>query len=252
MLENDIKNLLAKSFHDKFSLVKRRENLYQLMVPLYHEDGDMIDIFIKLSGSSIFVCDCGMTLMHLSYAFDINTKSREKILLEIIEDNGAQYEDGNILIPTEPDMLFNNVMQFSQVIAKVSSMRMLRKSNISSIFYENVNEFIFSSLSKYNPQKKYVPIAGQDEHVVDYFLTVNGRPVYLFAIMGEEKALISTIAAMTFQREKLPFMGIAISDSFEKLTTKTKKRVICAMDKLFYDYEDFEKQGMAYFERLAS
>ena len=126
MLKQDLKDILQKSFHDKFDLVERKENLYQLIVPLYHEDGDMMDIFIRVSGDSLSVCDCGMTLMHLSYTFDVDSEHKEKILFEILNQNDVKYEDGNIFIPTTADMLFRNIMQLSQVISKVSSMKMLR------------------------------------------------------------------------------------------------------------------------------
>ena len=126
-MEKEIRDLLKRSLHDKFSLVKRRENIYQLIAPLYHEDGDIMDIYIRADGASLVVCDCGMTLMRLSYYFDINTPRKEQIMMEIIADNGAQCVDGEILIPTKPNMLFANIMQFSQVIAKVSSMKTLRR-----------------------------------------------------------------------------------------------------------------------------
>lgn len=251
MLKQDLKDILQRSFHDKFDLVERKENLYQLIVPLFHEDGDMMDIFINTAENSLVVCDCGMTIMRLSYTFEIDTKHKEKILFEILSQNDAKYNDGNIYIPTTSDMLFRNIMQLSQIISKVSAMKMLRKNNVASLFYENVQEYIYSSLSVYNPQRDFLPLKNHDEHSVDYFLTVNKKPAYLFAVKGESRALVATVAVMAFQREKLPFTGIAISDDFGSLPVKTQKRIISAMDKLFYDYNDFAENSPAYFERLA-
>lgn len=251
MLKKDLKDILQKSFHDKVDLVERKEHLFQLIVPLYHEDGDMMDIFINTAGDALVVCDCGMTLMRLSYTFEVDSEHKEKILFEILSQNDAKYDDGNIFIPTTPDMLFRNIMQLSQVISKISAMKMLRKNNITSLFYENVQNYIYSSLSIYNPQKDFLPLQNHDEHSVDYFLTVNKKPAYLFAVRGESRALVATVAVMAFQREKLPFTGIAISDDLGALSRKTQKRIISAMDKLFYDYNDFAENSPAYFERLA-
>ena len=252
MLKNDLKDILQKSFHDKFDLVERKENLYQLIVPLYHEDGDMMDIFIQSAGDSLIVCDCGMTLMRLSYTIDVSSPHREKILLEILTESGAKFEDGNILIHTEPDMLFKNIMQLSQVISKVSSMKMLRQRNISSMFYENVQDYVFSSLSKYNPQKDYLPIEKHDEYMVDYFLTVNNRPYYLFAIKGEEKALVSIVSVMAFLQAGLTFTSLAVPDDMDNLTKKTRSRMTNVMDKAFYKYNDFTEYSTSFFERFAS
>lgn len=252
MLEKDLNELLKKSFHNKFSLVKRREDIYQLIVPLFHEDGDMMDIFIKTSDTALIVCDCGMTLMRLSYTFEVDSEHKEKVLFEIIAQNGAKYTNGNIFIETTPEMLFRNIMQLSQVISKVSSMKMLRQSNVVSVFYENVQKYIYSSLLQYTPQKNYLPIEGKDEYSVDYYLKVNKKPAYVFAVNSEEKALVSTVAVMEFQKHNLPFTGIAISNNLADLTRKNQKRMISAMDKVFYDYDDFEENSSDYFRRLAS
>lgn len=252
MLEQDLNKLLQKSFHNKFSLVKRRENLYQLIVPLYHEDGDMMDIFINTGGNSLVVCDCGMTLMRLSYTFEVDSEHKEKILFEILSQNEAKYDDGNIFIPTTFDMLFKTIMQLSQVISKVSSMKMLRKSNVSSLFYENVQNYIYSSLSQYTPYKNYLPIEGHTEYFVDYCLKINNKPAFLFTFNNEQKALISTVSVMEFQKKRISFTGVAISNNLADFTKNNQKRIISAMDKVFYDYDDFTSNSIDYFNRLAS
>ena len=252
MLKQDLKDILQKSFHDKFDLVERKENLYQLIVPLYHEDGDMMDIFIRVSGDSLFVCDCGMTLMRLSYTFEVDSEHKEKILFEILNQNEVKYEDGNIFIPTAADMLFRNIMQLSQVISKVSSMKMLRKNNVVSVFYENVHNYIYSSLSQYAPKENYLPIEGHNEYFADYYLKVNKKPAFLFTFNNENKALISTVSVMEFQKNNLSFTGVAISDNLANFTKNNQKRIISAMDKVFYDYDDFTSNSIDYFKRLAS
>ena len=123
MLEDTLKNILKASFHKEFSLEKKRNDIFQLFVPIYHEDGDMMDIFIRPNDSNhLIVCDYGMTLMRLSYTYEINTPYRENLIMRIIAENGAQFDNGNIFIKTTPELLFANIMQLSQVLTKISGM----------------------------------------------------------------------------------------------------------------------------------
>ena len=41
-----IENVLSRSLKQSFRLEEKRNALYQVFVPIYHEDGDMMDIFI--------------------------------------------------------------------------------------------------------------------------------------------------------------------------------------------------------------
>lgn len=117
---------LKKQFNDKVEFREKRKGVKQLIAPFFHEDGDMIDIFITESPSSpgkIRICDYGLTLMHLSYTYDIDTPNKERILDNIISENGLQREDGNIFVDVAPDMLYPYIFQFSQTVGKVSSMQ---------------------------------------------------------------------------------------------------------------------------------
>ena len=40
-----------------------RPNLYQVIAPFFHEDGDMVEFYIENKNGHIRICDCGMTLM---------------------------------------------------------------------------------------------------------------------------------------------------------------------------------------------
>ena len=44
-----VEDCLRKSFANQFSLVKKRDGLYQLMIPVFHPDGDMFDIFLQIN-----------------------------------------------------------------------------------------------------------------------------------------------------------------------------------------------------------
>ena len=79
-------NIVLNSLNKKrksFNIYERRPGQYQLIVPILHEDGDMIDIYLQKSPRGdgyVRICDFGMTLMRLSYSYEINTPSKKKLI----------------------------------------------------------------------------------------------------------------------------------------------------------------------------
>jgi hypothetical protein len=56
--------ILRDQFNQRLQLVDRRPGIAQLMVPLFHEAGDMVDTFLEgLGGDLVCIGDYGMTLM---------------------------------------------------------------------------------------------------------------------------------------------------------------------------------------------
>lgn len=251
MQELELNNLLQKSFHNKFNITKKRERLYQLFLPLYHNDGDMMDIFVKVNpDDTLTICDCGMTLMRLSYTFDIDSKNKEKMLSNIVKEGGALNLDGNLCINTSNDLFFENIMQLSQVIAKVSNMKIMQRDIIASMFYENIDTYISDKFKDYSPLRKFTPIEGRDELVVDYCFQTTAKPIYLFAIRGNDKAKNSIISMLTFQQESLPFTGVAVHEDFNALSLSTQKMIMNAADKQFFDYNSFKTDSSKFFGRV--
>lgn len=252
MLEQKLKNILRASFHNDFSLEKKRNNIFQIFVPIYHEDGDMMDIFISpADNDSLVVCDYGMTLMHLSYSYEINTPYRENMLKTIIVENGAQFDNGNIFIKTAPDLLFENIMQLSQVLMKVSGMKYIAARTPTTPFYEDIDNFIFKNLNKFSPKKDFSPLEKHPEYVVDYCINTLRGSFFLFTIRGNEKALSSVVSVLTFQKNNLPFTSIGVHDDYTKLSHANQKKMMNVMDKQFYDSNSFMENVPDYLSRVA-
>ena len=76
---DNIKAVLSDRMISGFELAERRPGDYQLIVPICHEDGDMVDIYLHQSPygeAYIRICDFGMALMRLSYSYDLSTTTR--------------------------------------------------------------------------------------------------------------------------------------------------------------------------------
>ena len=245
--------ILSNSFKKGFQIEEKKENLFQLFAPLYHPDGDMMDIFIKVNPSNpkyLTVCDCGLTLMRLSYDFDIDTPNKQNILNNIISENGAVFDNGDISITSKSEFLFMNILQMTQISAKIMNMRTLQRDIVTSLFFEQLNDHIHTKLKDFHPETGFAPLQGREDLTVDYlFKTNKGKPVYLFAVNNNDKAKTATISMLFFQRENLHFTGAVVHENYDALSANVRKSIMSASDKQFYDLSDFEKNSSEFLNR---
>ncbi len=75
-------DLLNEQFNGRVAFRERRPGVVQVLAPLFHEDGDMVDIFLDepANGSGkVRIGDHGLTLMRLIYSFDLDTENKQRI-----------------------------------------------------------------------------------------------------------------------------------------------------------------------------
>lgn len=246
----DILSHIKKDFNNQVSITQKRTGIYQLYLPIFHEDGDMIDLFITPNEKGTYVlCDYGLTLQRLAYSYDIDTENKEAILQKIISENMLSEKDGNISLLTTPDTVFTDIMQITQAYAKIGSMRFFKREVIESLFYENLEDFINSELIEFNPQKKVLPIPDRDDLEADFQFSPNGHPVYLFGVKDVSKARLATISCLEYQRANLRFRSLIVNDDFEKLPRKDRTRLTNTCDKQFTSLEDFKTSVKDYLNR---
>jgi len=117
-MNQEIISKLKSQFNGRISFSEKRPNVWQLFLPFYHEDGDMIEIYVQREDQLWKICDYAMGIMRLSYHYDIDTENKEKIFQKIVSENGLQEEEGNICIYSESNDLYPSIMQFVQGISK--------------------------------------------------------------------------------------------------------------------------------------
>jgi Domain of unknown function DUF1828 len=119
----DYRHLLIESFCQNVSTQEKSSGITKLSIPVFHDDGDMMDIFLQDVGQGkIRISDEGLTLIRLSRDFDMDIDNKNNKFLQILLENKVQNEGGNLFIDVDPDALYAGVMHFSQVIRKISSL----------------------------------------------------------------------------------------------------------------------------------
>jgi hypothetical protein len=250
----DILEILKSEFNGHVALREKRPHIMQVVAPLYHEDGDMLDIFIDLPkhhGETFQISDHGLTLMRLSYSFEVDSPSKRKILSRILSENGVEELNGQLFIKTVPETLYPDLMQFAQTVAKVCNMQQLKREVIHNLFYESLNDFVSSSLSSYHPQDKYMPLPARDDLDVDWrFSSPTTKDIFLYGVRDTAKARLAVLSCLEFQSKGVPFRSLIVHEDFENcLTKKDQSRITNIADKQFTTLDEFRANAEQYFAR---
>ena len=246
---------LQEGLAGQISFKEKRPGISQIVAPVFHEDGDMIDLFLDQNSENdgLRLSDNGLTLMRLSYSFDIDTPNKQRILAKILNENGISQERGILSIAVSPQDIVSRFLHFSQVIAKVTSLQFLRRQVVTSLFYEQLGEFIRDNLKRFEPSPRYLPIKDRPELEVDWAFFAGTRPLYLFGVRESSKAKLSAISCLEFQRQDIPFRSVIVHEDFEDGLKKSDQRIITsAADKQFPSLDDFRQNGPKFFNREAA
>ena len=124
-----LQKIRASIGHDMSGVLnfyERRPGIHQVIIPIFHEDGDMVDIYVHDSRKGegyVRICDFGMTLMRLSYTFDVSTPARERILESVLINNGVKRGDDGLYLDAPIGIVYQSMLQFAGCVQKVCNMR---------------------------------------------------------------------------------------------------------------------------------
>lgn len=242
---------LRQSFNNRISFREKAIDIYQVIAPYFHEDGDMYDLFLDIdrANKSVKVCDHGLTLMRLSYTYELDTPKKEELFFQILNDNKIENDNGNLFIETPISHTYNAILKFTQIISKITNMQLYRREVVKSLFYEDLKEFIYAELPAYFPTSSYLPLAEREDLEVDFCFQVAPKKLFLFGVKDNSKARLVTISCLEYMRRNIPFRSIIVHEDFDALSTKDRRLITNVVDKQFTDFLDFKNNAAGYFER---
>ena len=250
---SSVQESLRRSLGAGLDLYERRSGTYQLLIPIRHEDGDMIDIYLQDSPRGeglIRICDFGMTLMRLSYTLDVNTPTRQRIFDSILMNNGVSNDDGNLYLDTPITLLYESILQFAGCAQKVCNMRYWNRESVRSAFYEDLEDYVTTELTRFSPVPNLSPLPDYPISV-DWSLTHNSRDFYLFGVRGNDKAKNVAISLLEYQKAHLSFISLVVHEDFDNLGLKERLYLTRNADAQYPFLKDFMKLGIADIARIA-
>ena len=251
---NHVSGVLSDRLATKLDFYERRPGSYQLIVPILHEDGDMVDIYIQdspMGHGFIRICDFGMTLMRLSYTYEINTNARQRIFESILENNRVANDQGNLYLDSPVETLYESLLQFAGCAQKVCNMRYWGREIVRSAFYDDLTDCIMTNLARFGPEPERFPIPDYPVGV-DWSLTHNNRSFFVFGIRGNDKAKNVAISLLEFQKARLPFISLVVHEDIEELGRRERLYITRNADTQYPVLNDFREKAEADIERFAA
>ena len=243
----ELNALLQKQFGTNIGVEEVSPNVFRVYAAFFHEDGDMLSMYLDLRSDSMFIRDYGNTLMRVAYTFDFESENKRRILNDIVNSYNGMLINDEVLMSVNESNLAMTIYNFSQLIAKVSNIDILQRESVKSLFFEYLSDFVDTDLKEYEVAKNYLP-SSDKSLVVDYVIKAQ-RPIYMFGVNGDPKASKTIISCLSFQREKIPFRSLIVHENIESLSTFNRRQIINAADKQFDSLESFRAEGKAYLER---
>ena len=250
---NNIRESLNRTGSSGFDLYERRPGDYQLILPIIHEDGDMLDVYLQespLGEEYIRICDFGLALMRLSYAYNLDTPARQRILDSILINNRVKNDHTNIYLDTHVSALYEGVLQFAGCIQKVCNMRYWSRETVRTAFYDDLAEYVTVGLSRFSPVADRSPLTDYPIISVDWTLTHNERSLFVFGVRGDNKAKSVAISLLEFQKARLSYISLIVHENMEELGTKESVYLTKNADRQYPILEDFREKAVDDIERI--
>lgn len=249
-----VKSLLETTYVNGLDVYERRSGDFQLIHPILHEDGDMVDIYLQdspLGEGHVRICDFGMTLMRLSYTLEM-TGARQRIFDSILINNRVSSSNGNLYLDAPIGMLYESILQFAGCVQKVCNMRYWSREAVRSAFYDDLREYITTELRDFSPNPDLAPLKNYPISV-DWALSHNARNFYVFGVRGNDKAKVVAIALLEFQKANLPpFVSLVVHEDMEELGRKERLYLTTNADTQYPALDDFRERGPQDIRRLAA
>ncbi|PNZ71133.1 DUF1828 domain-containing protein [Staphylococcus croceilyticus] len=125
---------------------KKLDGSTEITTPFKNHLNDYIRIYVDIiNNNELLLSDDGLTLNELKmFGIDINTKARQKLISSIMNQFNLTLDDDEIISYVQNDTFAQSKHNLIQGILKIYDLTLTSKSNVSSLFYEEVFDFLFN------------------------------------------------------------------------------------------------------------
>jgi hypothetical protein len=233
---------IERAFHEKVStkirLYGEGMGRYRVFTPFLFEDGDHLAIVLKHEKSNWTLSDEGHTYMHLTYDLDekdLQRGGRQKILTSALSVFQVEDREGELVLPVPNDQFGDALFSFIQALMKIADVSFLTRERVRSTFMEDFREMIASRVPEnrrffdWNEPNR----DPQAMYTVDCRINGMARPLFVFALPGDDRTRDTTITLLHFEKWGMDCRSLAIFEDQESINRKVLARFSDVCEKQF-------------------
>jgi len=142
----------------------------EITTPFLDRHNDHIQIYVKQNGNNLLLSDDGYTISDLrKTGCEFNTENRMRTLQTILNGFGVKSVHEELVVEAQSKNFPQKKHNLLQAILAVNDLFVLARTNVASIFKEDVEEFLLKNNVRYIPSLKFTGKSGYD-HYLDFVI----------------------------------------------------------------------------------
>lgn len=229
MSVQNIEHEFKQKVCDGIQLIEEGISRFRVATPFLFEDGDHLVITLKKENGHWALSDEGHTYMHLTYDMDerdLQRGTRQTIITNALTAFGVQDRDGELVLAIPQERYGDALYSFVQALLKITDVSYLARERVRSTFLDDFRAFISEHVP---PERltfdwhdpKHDP---EDKYPVDCRVNGMNRPLFVYALPGDDRVRDATIAILQFERWTLDFRSVAVFENQEEINRKVLAR----------------------------